>query len=224
RNGLFQPSVDYIIHALGPKGRAKYVSDFERLRPQLVQTVLPTYTQYEPWIEGTSWDFYAALLHNYTLIGGTPWSLFWKRNAVPGAAPQQVWAATLAPGATAVALPAAPGADGSVVLLQAELTYTVNNPLHVLPVVGAMPRYLVYEQGALRQDPVSLDPYTTSARFPIVALRGKSVRLVWSTFSLLPGASIHVTGVRLWFVPVSDANAHWLSDLVARETGQAPAQ
>jgi hypothetical protein len=224
RNGLFQPSVDYIIHALGPVGRAKYLSDFERLRPQLVQTVMPTYTQYEPWIEGTSWDFYAALLHEYTLIGGTPWSLFWKRNAVAGADAQQVWAAALAPGATSVDLPAAPGTDGSVVLLQAELTYTIQNPLHVLPVVGAIPRYLVYEHGALRQDPVSLDPYTTTARFPIVAQRGKSVRLSWSTFSLLPGASIQVTGVRLWFVPVSDANTHWLADLVKRETGEAPAQ
>jgi hypothetical protein len=224
RNGLFQPSVDYVIHALGPANRAKYVADFERIRPQLVQTILPTYTQYEPWIEGTSWDFYAALLNDYTLIGGTPWSLFWTRNTSPNPAAQLVWSAQLAPGSTFVDLPAVPGTDSSVVLLQAELTYTVHNPLHVLPIVGALPRYLVYEQNALRQDPISLDPYTTTTRFPVVARRGKAVRLAWSTSSLLPGASVSVSGVRLWFVPVTDANAHWLSDLATREMGNAPAQ
>ena len=30
RNGLFHPSFDYIIHALGPANRAKYVEDFTR--------------------------------------------------------------------------------------------------------------------------------------------------------------------------------------------------
>ncbi|HEY5062451.1 MAG TPA: hypothetical protein VII52_13000, partial [Gemmatimonadaceae bacterium] len=46
RNGRFHPSFDYIIHALGPANRANYVGDFVRLRPQIVQTVLPTYTQF----------------------------------------------------------------------------------------------------------------------------------------------------------------------------------
>ena len=42
---------------------------------------MPMYTQYEPWIEDTSWDFYSELLQHYKLIGGTQWSFFWQRQA-----------------------------------------------------------------------------------------------------------------------------------------------
>ena len=223
RNGLFHPSFDYIIHALGPANRVGYVEAFRRFQPRLVQTVAPVYTQYEPWIEGTSWDFYVELLRNYRLVGGTPWSLFWERQATPSAGPQEVWSADVPPGATSVSLPAAPGAGG-LVLLQAELFYRVHNPLHVLPVVGALPRYLVSAENAAQPLPTSLDPYVPSSRIPILAYRGKGVRLSWATFSLLPGASLEVTKIRLSFVPVSAGNVPWLNQLYQRQTGAAPDQ
>ena len=223
RNGLFQPSFDYIIHALGPANRTKYVSDFTRLEPELVQTVMPTYTQYETWIEDTSWDFYTELLQHYKLIGGTQWSFFWQRQpaAMPG--PQVVWTASVPAGATAIDLPAPPG-NGGIVLLQAELTYRVRNPLHVLPVIGATPRYLVKVDNAVQAFPITLDPYVTSSRFPIVAVRGKAPRLAWGAFSLLPGAGIEVTGIRLSFVPLAEGNVAWLENLYQRQSGNAPAQ
>jgi len=100
RNGLFHPSVDYIIHALGPENRKKYVADFQRVKPRLVQTVSPTYTQYETWLEDTSWDFYIELLTHYEVVATTPWSLFWERSADSSvvAPPIQVWSSTVAPG------------------------------------------------------------------------------------------------------------------------------
>jgi hypothetical protein len=223
RNGLFHPSFDYIIHALGPANRRQYVADFVRLKPELVQTVKPTYTQFEPWIEGTSWDFYAEVLRRYKLIGGTPWSLIWERLPTPGPASPVVWTSAIAAGTTSVDLPAAPG-DGGLVLLEAELTYRIHNPLHVLPIVGAAPRYLVFLDGAIRQEPMTLDPYTPTMRFPILAVRGKPVRLRWETMGLLPGASVTVTNVKLSFVPVSAANAYWLDNLADREFGRSAAQ
>ena len=50
------------------------------------------------------------------------------------------------------------------------------------------------------------------------------MRLTWSAFSLLPGARIEVTKVRLSFVPVSEANLPWLEQLYRRQTGAAPDQ
>jgi hypothetical protein len=223
RNGLFNPSFDYIIHALGPDNRARYVAEFRRLRPELVQTVTPLYTQYEPWIEDTSWDFYANLLQNYQIVGGTPWSFFWERLSTPNPAAQEVWSAGLRAGATSVTLPPAPGTDG-VVLLQVELDYKTRNPLHVLPVVGGLPRYLVNASNAAQQYPVTLDPYVGSSRFPIVAYRGKPVTLSWRTFSLLPGAGIDVSNVRLAFVPISAANVPWFEQLYRRQTGAGQPQ
>jgi hypothetical protein len=223
RNGLFQPGFDYIIHALGPVNRAEYVADFKRVQPELVQTVMPMYTQYETWIEDTSWDFYSELLQHYKLIGGTQWSFFWQRqpSALPG--PQVVWTAALRPGTTSVELPAPPG-DGGLVLLQVELTYRVRNPLHVLPVIGATPRYLVNVQNAVQAFPITLDPYVPASRFPLLAVRGKAPVLSWQAFSLLPGAGIDVTGVRLSFFPVTEGNSAWLANLYQRQSGNAPAQ
>jgi hypothetical protein len=219
RNGLFHPSFDYIIHALGNDNRARYLKDFARLKPQLVQTVAPTYSQYESWIEATSWDFYADLLANYAVIGSTPWSLFWERQPAPFAPPQEVWSADVPPGANGIDLPAAPGSGGTV-LLQVELTYRVKNALHVLPVIGALPRYLVSIENAAHRQPTTLNPYVTTSRFPVVAYQGKPVRLRWGAFSPLPGAGIEVSKVRLWFVPIRDANARWLQEVITQQTAR----
>lgn len=219
RNGMFHPTFDYVIHALGPDNRQLYVSDFRRVKPQLVQTVMPTYSQYESWIESTSWDFYADLLSNYRVIGSTPWSLFWERQATPAPPPQEVWAADVPSGAAGIDLPAAPGADG-IVLLEVELTYRVKNALRALPVIGALPRYLVSIENAAHRQPTTLNPYVTASRFPVVAYRGKPVRLRWDAFSPLPGAGIDVSKVKLSFVPIDEANAGWLRSVVAIQTRQ----
>jgi hypothetical protein len=100
----------------------------------------------------------------------------------------------------------------------------VKNPLHALPVIGATPRYLVTIDNAVQAFPVTLDPYVTTSRFPILAERGKPPRLTWQAFSLLPGAAIEVTSVRLFFVPVAQPNVPWLDNLFQRQSGNAPAQ
>jgi hypothetical protein len=47
---------------------------------------------------------------------------------------------------------------------------------------------------------------------------------MWHAFSLLPGANIEVTSVRLYFVPIAQANFPWLENLYQRQSGNAPAQ
>jgi hypothetical protein len=226
RNGLFQPSVDYIIHALGPANRLKYVDDFKRLRPRLVQTASPLYTQYETWIEDTSWDFYVELLEHYHIVATSPWSIFWERSSDSTAAPPpfEVWSAKVAPGADRLQLPVVPviANVSPLVLLQVEIDYRAKNAMHSLPIIGAIPRYLVRASDVLQKYPVTIDPYTTTTRFPLLAIRGKAPVLSWSTASLLPGARLEVSAVRLFVVQTSPVNEPWIRALVTRESGQEP--
>lgn len=221
RNGLFNPYVDYVIHALGPRQRAEYVDTFKRARPTLVQTMSPSYGRYESWIEETSWDFYAELLRGYDVAGASPWSLFWERRSQPEAAPQLVWEAGLPQGAAEVTVPGPPAGATSpeLVLVQVEMDYHARNLLHMLPIVGNMPRYLVAPSGATQTLPITLDPFVTRSRFPLVLRRGQAVKLAWHVYSLLPGASLLVSNVRLYAVPVSDKNQKWLEAVVRAEEG-----
>jgi hypothetical protein len=219
RNGLFNPSFDYIIHALGPENRGRYVADFERARPGLVQTVDPGYTQYEWWIEETSWDFYSSLLRNYDVTASTPWSLFWQRRDRPLAVQASVWEAHVT-GAKSLELPVAPVVEGYApyVLVQVEMDYEIHNPLGALPIIGASPRYLVSAPGALQKEPVTLNPYVTRTRFPLIMTRGRVTSLAWETFSLLPGARLDVKAVRLSVVPLTAPNEVWLRALVDEQS------
>ena len=220
RYGVFHPSFDYIIHALGPVNRAQYLERFRATAPQLVQTVLPTYTQYEVWIEQTSWELYEDLLKRYAVIQTTPWSLFWERQQ-GDAPPNQLIGEPTVDAATQIAalgrVPPSPGMP--VTLMTVEVEYQTRNPLAPIPLVGSNPRFLVGITGGLPHNPVTLNPYVTRARFPLVAAPGSTPTLAFRTFSLLPGASIEVRHIRVWQVPVSPANQQWLADLVKQQSG-----
>jgi len=225
RNGIFNPTpFDYSMHALGPENRAAYVERFKQVRPTLVQTVLPTYLMAEIWMEQTSWDFYEELLRNYRTVAPTPWSIFWERLPSPNPAPTPVWSTTLAAGASSVELPVSEQfrGDTSVALLSVRIDYDVHNPLRRLPFVGAIPRYFVTAENAIARFPVTIDPYTTSARFPVIAARGKNPVLRFATYSLLPGASFTVRRIAVEAIPVNQNNAGWLANLIATEQQRQP--
>jgi len=105
-----------------------------------------------------------------------------------------------------------------VTLLEIEIVYSTQNPLRRLPVVGAMPRYLVGIDGALTRMPVSLDPFVGTMRFGMLALPGQRPVLRFATFSLLPGASLHVSRLRVSALSVGAANRSWLQALATAES------
>jgi len=218
QHAVFQPSFDYIIHALGPDNRARYLATFRSTDPQLVQTMLPTYGQYEPWIESTSWDLYEDLLRRYAVVARTPWSLFWGRQPADGPPDVFLGEAAIDAAAKVAHLPPVPRSPGMpVTLLTVELHYRTHNPLSRLPLLGSSPRFLVGVAGAVSHLPVTLDPYVATARFPVVAVPGSSPALAFQTFSLLPGASFEVSQVRVWETPVIGPNQAWLAELVRQQ-------
>jgi hypothetical protein len=220
RNGLFNPSFDYMIHALGPDNRRRYVQTFRDSKPRLVQTVLPTFTQYEPWLENTNWAFYDELLNWYDVVDTTPWSIYWERRATAAPTPQAIGEMQVPAGMSVVTLPPLPAlptdSASAAMLLEVEIDYTISNPLRWLPVVGNSPRYLVGIDGALSHLPVSLDPFVTTTRFPIVVRRDEHPRLFFTTKSLLPGASFMPRTLRLYVRPLTPGSAAWISNLAER--------
>jgi hypothetical protein len=215
RNGVFHPSFDYVIHALGPENRAAYVDRLRATQPQLVQTIRPTYTPYEAWLENNDWAVYDELLDWYKVYSTTPWSIFWERRPTRAESLQLIGTVAVPKGATTVQFPPAPPGSAPPMLLEVEIEYQTTNPLASLPMVGASPRYLVGIDGAVSRTPVSLSPFARRTRFPLVVAPGQAPTLHFQTFSLLPGASWAPATVRLFVRPLDSGNAVWMADLVA---------
>ncbi len=218
RNGVFNPSFDYIIHALGPANREAYVRTFAESKPELVQTVMPMFTQYERWLENTDWAFYDELLTWYDVAATTPWSFYWTRRSTPAPAPTLLANLRVSPATSGMTLatlppPAADAPADGLRLLEVEIDYTISNPLHRLPLFGNSPRYLVSIGGAVSQFPVSLDPFVSTTRFPIVVLRNQRPVLYFATNSLLPGASFTPTAIRLYERHLDAKNQIWLDNV-----------
>jgi hypothetical protein len=217
RLGVFHPSFDYIIHALGPENRQAYVDEFRRQRPDLVQTVRPSYSQYEGWIENHHWAFYDELLDWYAISAATPWSFFWSRRAVPAPAPVFVAAMQVPSDVDRVRLPPIPDSlSSTLILLEIEVEYSVRNGLRWLPIVGTTPRYLVGIEGAMSRVPISLNPFVGRMRFPVIIERGKQPSLAFQTFSLLPGASWRPQRLTVFVRRIDAETAPWFNEVVTQ--------
>lgn len=226
KHGMFNPSFDYIIHALGNDNRDAYARRFAEVRPQIVQTVLPQFSPYEMWLEQTSWSFYRELLANYRAVTATPWSIFWERTGTTAPAPIPVLDSPIAAGQDSVvlALPPAASSPPAPVLIEVELTYRAVNPLASLPMFGGLPRYLVSLEGAITRGPVTLNPHVTTSTFPVILLQGGRPTLRFSTRSLLPGAHLEVSRVRVLAHPVTPEIAPWLQNVIAAEVAATTAR
>ena len=225
--GEFNPASDYLIHALGPAGRQTYLDVFRSSRPDLVQTVAPRYTDHELFLEQTWWDLYAELLRNYMAVSETHWSLLWTRSPTTQAWPapywsQGSWSATgdslyfQAPAATDTSL------FRSLVLLEIELDFRVENRASWVPVVGHMARYFAKVSDGFNPYPTTIDPYRSTVRFPVIVARNGSHLLTLESHSLLGGASIRGMGVRIREVPVSRENTRWLSRVIRLQSRFLP--
>jgi hypothetical protein len=222
RNGLFNPSFDYMIHSLGHDDRQAYVDRFRTVHPALVQTMSPMYSAYEPWLENANWAFYDELLTWYAVAGRTPWSLYWERRAQPASQPTLLATITVPAGTQSLDLPPIPStAPSPISFLEIDVSYTIHNPLRALPVIGASPRFMIGIDGAYNDTPVSLAPYETHAHFLLFVAPTQTPRLNFQTFSLLPGASFTPSVVRIYARPNDPRNNEWLTLMGQRFTARS---
>lgn len=80
--GEFQPTGhDYIIHALGPRERQKYLDAFRELRPRHVITLRRDLWPWERWAQSMHWDFYRELYRNYDPVDRCLFHQVWTRRS-----------------------------------------------------------------------------------------------------------------------------------------------
>ena len=213
--GVFHPSFDYIIHALGPENRAAYAATFVARKPDVVQTLEPTYTNYEEWLEVNHWDFYRPLLRNYEIAAAGPWSYFWfRRPAAFDDHPQLIVNTPVPLGRLAIAVDGRGVAADSIGLFEVTLRYHVMNPVRRIPVVGSLPRYLVHVLGTANHNPISLAPYATMRAFPVLTTGPTEIHLVGEVRSLVGGATLVFDSIRVERLALAPENRQWAIDFV----------
>ena len=175
--GILHPCCDYIIHALGPR-RAEYAARFTRCQPEVV--IIPGLSQfsYENWVRDSNWPFYENVYLNYAFSRATSSHLVLRKGKSWREPPD--WEGESLPDASGrITLPAArPGH-----LLSLEVEYSTQSRWGWLPMVGKLPRWLVFRQNGVEKIPVSLPPAETAWRFSSRALPGESVTLTPVTAS-----------------------------------------
>ncbi len=197
RRESFQPSPDYIIHALGTEARLKYVRDFEAFRAVMVLTELPATFEFEEWLQTTSWPFYESVLRQYEVAGLTSHRILWRRLPDSGTRSPSgsVEVSVDASAAPSIRLP--DPAPGTGVVQTVELNYVASNALRNAPVIGNMPRFFIDVANARNHIPITLPPRGTAVTFPVYRDSRRSVELSPRVTSLFPGASLRITRVRV---------------------------
>jgi hypothetical protein len=215
RHNVFHPSFDYIIHALGHDNRELYARTFLEKKPDIVQTLEPTYTSYEEWLAIHHWNFYRPLLRDYRMLAAGPWSYFWGRSPAPfDEKPRVLTHTAVPPGTLGIAIDGGAGTE-AVGLFEVRLYYHVTNPWKKVPVLGTLPRYLVTVGGASNHIPVSLAPYETEKRFPVIEVGAhKRFTLLGQVFSIVPGVRLAIDSVHVETLQLSPANQRWARDFI----------
>jgi hypothetical protein len=213
--GVFHPSFDYIIHALGPANRAAYAATFVARRPDIVQTLAPTFTMYEEWLEVNHWEFYRPLLRDYTIAFAGPWSYFWFRRPASFDDRLRVIADTpVPPGRLAIAIDGCDVPKDSIGLFEVTLHYHVVNPWRRMPVIGSLPRYLVTIFGAANHTAISLSPYALNRRFPVLTVGPTEIQLAGEVREILGSASLVFDSIRVERLAIAPENRQWAMDFI----------
>ena len=77
----FQPSgSDYIIHALGEEAREKYIDSFRETDPDVVGFINRTFSKWEGWATFENWDFYRAVLPDYSYYFDTEYASYYSKS------------------------------------------------------------------------------------------------------------------------------------------------
>lgn len=74
---------DYMIHALGRKARASFISTLDSKEVNRVVTLRESYTSYETWLRRVNWSFYRKLFREWKPYDRTGYLILWTRRDRP---------------------------------------------------------------------------------------------------------------------------------------------
>ena len=193
---IFPPAEDYIIHAVGPQRWQHYLATFEQTNPEFVQTRTQEY-DFQEAQQDEMWEFFEAVLDNYTPLQTVGHGLFWQRTDGPWRQPTTNFQNLKTDKNTnSVVLPLinSPGPDRIGVV---RVHYRTFNRWAWMPLLGRTPRFLVGIEGSPRHLTVSIPPDQNQFQFPVQFRSGKPVTLRFLTDSLLPGVAFEPDEVQL---------------------------
>jgi hypothetical protein len=195
--GSFHPSFDYIIHALGPDHRKRYIDTFLADLPRVVR-LDPTWRwPYGGWLLMQNWPFYREVFRRYEPVYSDQWGSLWlPAETTAASSPSSVPLNADEQGCYEIT-------QSEPSVLSVEVLYEVRNPWAWVPVLGKTPRFFLDVSGevnpALRI--VSLpDPrtYGGTFAFPVFVKAREAARVCPTVASLLGGVSLEIK--RLSFV------------------------
>jgi hypothetical protein len=206
--GCINPAEDYIIHVLGPVSRVRYFESFNRVRPRYVITMRPSTMLWEEQMRNEYWPFYAELLRGYDVAAVSHFAMIWKRTELISSSQGAETILPVPRAGDALEVPTNVTTGANVVVLR--VRYGIENPLHFIPLLGGMPRYLVEIEGALSHTPMSLAPYYKEMSFPVLLQPGQQPRLIFHAASILPGARLSVEEVGVKPIRLREAQLPFL--------------
>jgi len=190
-----------------------YGDKFVAARPDIVQTLRPTYTSYEEWLETNYWNFYRPLLRDYTISATGPWSYFWlPRTTAFREQPRVVADTPIPPGLLAIAIPAQGVSPAQPEIFEVALRYHVVNSMGRVPVVGSLPRYLVHLSNVRNHVTISLSPYETRRVFPVLVDSAADIRLLGDAVSLIGSPKLVFDSIRVERLRIAPENLAWARD------------
>jgi hypothetical protein len=206
---IFHPSYDYIIHALGPVHRPQYLKDFKKAQPLYVSTIRYNFFSYESWLRNEHWDFYTELLKNYSIVGGSDYTIVWKKNAEPRDISSELVTINIdqTNQNNLMNIAVEPAEEPRLITL--DVTYTIHNPWEKVPYVGSLPRHTIHSslEGEYGQRYVgtTVIPYKETMSFPVLIPAGEgSVTLSSHTLFALPGARLEIINAQYSVVNIEN--------------------
>jgi hypothetical protein len=193
---VLHPHTDYIIHALGPDGRAEYLAAFRRSAPDYVSVYHRNWFSFAEWLEVSNWSFYEELLLNYEPLLVSPYAVLWRRLDRPWRTPDEAGRVSYDPEAPDRFTVRVPDGLPPGTPLVVEVEYTTESPLRRVPVVGGLPRFVLAPDRCRNVTPVSFPPYRTSWTFPVLPTPGQTPAFYAGTLSLV-GGKVAVTKVHV---------------------------
>lgn len=195
---------DYIIHALGPARRWQYVQDFMRSKPDYVITLKPTYFLYEEWLWGRHWSFYKEILSKYTLVKENGSHFLWKRNDVLAVDSTDNLNQKALKNSNNEYVIDSESKEGYQVY-DVTIKYKIKNKF---PLISKLSRHLLSLENTKAQTyDISLPPYESTWRFPVVAAGGP-VKLKPKVEGILSGSDLEVVEISYRPVRIQQSNQY----------------
>jgi hypothetical protein len=199
----FNPDTDYVIHALGPGRREKYLQTFETTKPDIVRT-MDSKWGYEEMLRNTNWTMYEDILTNYEAFSSTVTGLLWKKTN-DNWDKQVKWdGASDVTNKPSFEIPVTPSAGKHIYSVRVK--YNISNPWKWVPLIGKTPRYLLYVRNSMYHAPISLPPYWNEWTFPVIVDGDQKPSVDLQTLSPIPGAGFVVSDISYRELHISENN------------------